>query len=849
MKKALAAIILSGTFASYSATIDGSYSIVIPKKRPNGIMKAIEEAGNELAAALKEGAGIDAKVVWSNEFKGQLRKNPAIFLGAGPAEKAGVMPADLKGFENAIVEKGRNIYIFGRDTQCMEKEKNAPWKKCVLPTVKGVTRFMEKFMDVRFLGPGRVGMDVPKLEKIEVPDGYSDRHLPPIDYSPTPGYTMLYGYAANAFGTGMYHSYGGHTYAKACPHQKYFKEHPEYFGLVNGRRTATPLHNSTLCISNPAIEDLLVKELVEKLDGGAECVQLGQQDGRQWCQCEECKVYGGPKADAVGEKLWILHRKVAERVAKMRPGKKINIISYSETAVPPKTFSEFPENVMIEVCHPTEMRLKTWTENYKVPQGFVVYIYLWGNYPVMGFTAKRSYMRCAEMVKMFKRYGVHGVYRCGFGDLFGMEGPVYYLFGRLLDEPECDVGAVVKEYCDRAFGPAGDNMVEFFNTLDRRLMAVDLMENKDSAFGPATPQSPLDLLAFVYTPDVAAKMQASLVAAEGLVETDKQKKRIELVRREFDYARNLGKVAALYASYRFDPSKPTFAPLANALVEREKILDAIFGGNSDPAGLPVPFPGWPEIKPFGNNQRRILMSNGRLKAGIGSPLRWDAKMMLEKGLLPGKDRASLDVGRADAEPGFADFEKGAWAKCRWNAINGIQSEKPLVFSRFKILAGKDGLYVAAEGKMGRHPRIAGTERDGPCGGEECFVLTVSPKDSATAFYRFMWNVNPESRWDGMQGHITDPLDPKFGKVDSVWNGEWTVKSEYKDGLWRSMVKIPYATLGTDVPGKGTAWGFNLGRIADGAAKNSFRVFLLWSPNFENPRGILDPSSMGAIRFR
>ena len=223
--------------------------------------------------------------------------------------------------------------------------------------------------------------------------------------------------------------------------------------------------------------------------------------------------------------------------------------------------------------------------------------------------------------------------------------------------------------------------------------------------------------------------------------------------------------------------------------------------------------------------------------------------MLEKGLLPGKDRSSLDVGRADAEPDFADFEKGAWAKCDWNVMNGIQSEKPLVFSRFKMLAGKEGLYIAAEGKMGQHPRIAGTDRDGPCGGEECFVLTVSPKDSTSAFYRFMWNVNPESRWDGMQGHITDPLDPKFGKVDSVWDGEWTVKSEFKNGLWRSMVKIPYATLGSGIPGKGSSWGFNLGRIADGAAKNSFRVFLLWSPNFENPRGILDPSSMGAIRFR
>ena len=841
--------VLGAAFASSAAVIDGSYHIVVPKKRPLGVQNALEQAGKELASALKEGAGLDVEVVWSSDFKGAMRKSPAIFLGADAAVKAGVMPADLKGFGNVIAEKGGNLYLFGRDVQRFPKEKNPPWKKCVLPTVKAVTRFMEKFLDVRFLGPGEVGKDIPKTAKVEVPAGFFDRHLPPIDYAPATGYTLTFGYAANAFGPGAYHSYGGHTYHHACPQAKYFKEHPEYFGLVNGRRTPLPLKNSTLCISNPKIEDLLVEELVARLDEGAAGVQLGQQDGRQWCQCAECKAYGGPAADTVGEKLWILHRRVAERVAKLRPGKIVNIISYSETATPPKTFREFPENVMIEVCHPTEARLKNWTENYKVPHGFVVYIYLWGNYPMPGLTAKRSYMRCAEMVRMFRRYGVHGIYRCGFGELFGTEGPAYYLFGRLIDEPEADVNAVVQEYCDRAYGPAAEPMREFHDTLDRRLMASDLMENPDSEFGSASPQNPLDLLAYIYTPDVAAKMEACLVRAEGLAETQKQKTRLALVRREFDYARNLGKVAALYASYRFDPTELTFAPLADALEERGKILDVIYGGDDNPAGLPAPFPGWPEIAPFGNNERRVLMSNGRLRARIGSPLRWNAKMMRERKMLPGKSRYSLEAVRTDVVPAFGDFEQGAWAACGWNEVSGIMSEKPLVMSRFKLLAGKDCLYLAVEGGMGKEPRINGAGRDGPCGGEECFVMTVSPKDSTDAYFRFMWNVDPNSRWDGRQGHITDPLDPKFGSVDSSWNGNWTVQSEFKDGLWRSMVALPYATLGEKAPGKGVAWGFNVGRIADCAAKNSYRVYLLWNPNFESPTGVLDPAACGLLKFQ
>jgi hypothetical protein len=64
-----------------------------------------------------------------------------------------------------------------------------------------------------------------------------------------------------------------------------------------------------------------------------------------------------------------------------------------------------------------------------------------------------------------------------------------------------------------------------------------------------------------------------------------------------------------------------------------------------------------------------------------------------------------------------------------------------------------------------------------------------------------------------------------------------------------MVSIPYAALGVAAPGKGAVWGFNIGRIADCAAKNSYRVYLLWNPNFESPTGVLDPAARGSLKFR
>ena len=72
------------------------------------------------------------------------------------------------------------------------------------------------------------------------------------------------------------------------------------------------------------------------------------------------------------------------------------------------------------------------------------------------------------------------------------------------------------------------------------------------------------------------------------------------------------------------------------------------------------------------------MSNGRLGARIGSPLRWNVRMMRERKMLPGKSRMELEAVRTEDEPEFGDFEKGEWARCAWQPMNGVMSEKPLV---------------------------------------------------------------------------------------------------------------------------------------------------------------------------
>ncbi|NCA14580.1 MAG: DUF4838 domain-containing protein, partial [Proteobacteria bacterium] len=95
------------------------------------------------------------------------------------------------------------------------------------------------------------------------------------------------------------------------------------------------------------------------LDEGFQSVDLGQPDGFRACQCEACAKLFDTGGDW-SEKLWLLHRKLAERVLAARPGKTVCLMSYILTANPPKSFREFPANTQIMLTGTNDDDLAPW---------------------------------------------------------------------------------------------------------------------------------------------------------------------------------------------------------------------------------------------------------------------------------------------------------------------------------------------------------------------------------------------------------------------------------------------------------------------------------------------------------
>ena len=846
---AVAVALCAASFTAAAVVVDSSYTIVLPDYERSGIGAELCRAADTLKAALKEGAGLELQIQTTKKFKG----GRAIYIGEAAAKRAGLVPSDMKDFSSVIAEKGGDIYVFGCDRAIHPGIGANPRHMAPVPTLRAIARFMEEYMDVRFLAPGDVGTDIPKIEKVEVPDGTFNRNDPRLEYSVAPHGTALYDYANGIFGRGRYYSYGGHTYPKACPPSKYFKDHPEYFGLIGGKRIGSDERNPTLCISNPEVQELLVEELKRKFDAGSDVVQLAQQDGWQYCECEKCKAFGGPGAEYIGEKIWRLHRDIAERLLKERPGKIVHILCYSATLKPPQTFRKFPANVMIELCHVSPEQLEEW-KNYEVPKGFTAYIYLWGGYQPLGYTPKRSWLRCRDFAKMMVDYGIHGVYRCGYGELFGLEGPTYWVFNHAIENPDLDVSQTVDEYCLRAFGPAAaPQMRKFYETLDRRLRGINLMEGgldggalrQTDSYRDAQIQAPMELLAFVYTPTVVKTMEASLAAAERLADTPKRKKRLELVRTEFNYAKNLGQIATLYAGFLTSPTKGTLAPLLDKIDERNALLDDIC---SEKDGRARVMDGWPEIKLFRGIPRPFLHSNGRLLATLGSPIGWDTKVLRESGVLPGAYIKSYKVARTAAAPAAGDFEGGEWAAAAWEDLVGMQMEKVKQKARFKALAGADALYVAMESDLADASPVDDFGRDGPVWRTENCDMMVAVGNQIDKRCHFIFAPIDGSFYDARFGFLKDPLDPYFRSDDKRWNGPVEVKNSRGGGKWKLFIKLPYAALDATAPKPGDVWRFNIGRDTNKYQRPSKPVQLLWNPNLQS-RSFTSPYAMGRLEFK
>ncbi|MEI6684672.1 MAG: DUF4838 domain-containing protein, partial [Planctomycetota bacterium] len=367
------------------------YQIVIPKVN----------ASDSIGDGLKQTAKLMQAAFQANGFNIAISmegthdaSKPAIYLvdtSYAKDKKVDISKLNGWGYIHKVIDN--NLIIAGRDESAPAKsiEPRRPyWDR--FGTTKGVVDFLQKYVGTRFiypdLGPAQPisasaridllkspAIEYLKISSITIPINLDIIKTPSIEFNTAhPARGSFYDIAHNRFPM-VDTLFGGHTYERAIPREKYGETHPEYFALINGQRTANAPGNAQYCISNPDVQKLIYEDMINSINMGFKAVDIGQPDGFRACQCEKCeKLYNTGKD--WGEKLWLFHRSLAEKVEIEKPGNRVTIMSYIQTENPPKSFKSFPKNTRILLTGTNEEDIAPWL-NHEVPAGFSSYIYNW----------------------------------------------------------------------------------------------------------------------------------------------------------------------------------------------------------------------------------------------------------------------------------------------------------------------------------------------------------------------------------------------------------------------------------------------------------------------------------------
>ena len=382
MKKSLSLLVLLSVQILYAASSGliisdrgkSAYKIVYADSdRSPEVNAQVKKSAATLQQIVKLSTGAALSIVPESAFK---KDSPAIYVGKVSALKN--IGADQR-WASHILVKGRDIYLWGEDRHFPQVKlpESAAYRSFIAGTHSAVLRFGAEFAGAVYLILPELKYSIPFAGKIIVPADYRHDNVPKILYTIARGKNLNYDLGNNFRAAPWNRSFGGHSHNLAVPWNKYWKTHPEYFFQQGPDKPRNGWNvRPQYCLSNPAVQELIYQHILSELDKGYEQTQLGQSDSFHVCYCRECIKARGKNSP--GEFLWRMHRDMALRLMKDRPGKKVVIMAYGPTWQPPKTFDSFPPNVIIELA---SFNLKNAAEPGSVWQQ-------WMKFPI----AKTSYL-------------------------------------------------------------------------------------------------------------------------------------------------------------------------------------------------------------------------------------------------------------------------------------------------------------------------------------------------------------------------------------------------------------------------------------------------------------------------
>lgn len=328
-----------------------------------------------------------------------------------------------------------------------------------------------------------------------------------------------------------------HTFNELVPPEKYFEEHPEYYSLVRGGRTA---EYAQLCLTNPDVVRVTIESVFRWIEENPKSTifSVSQNDWEGYCECESCAALDAREGTQAGTLITFCN-KIAEAVSAQHPDKYIDTLAYRYTQEPPKYVRPHP-NLIVRLCHmepscdshplATCPKNADYIEDLRAWSEITEKVYIWhyvtnfSHYlmPFPNFNAIR------EDIRFYDEAGVDGLFCQGnFSSKGGGEMAELrsYVLAQLLWDPTRDTDALVDEFLRGVYGPAWRPIREYFDLLHARVreenIHIDLYSPPESGHLP---------------PKLRRKSQALFQEALDLAKSSIFAARVEEVRSWMDYA-------------------------------------------------------------------------------------------------------------------------------------------------------------------------------------------------------------------------------------------------------------------------------------------------------------------------
>ena len=284
-----------------------------------------------------------------------------------------------------------------------------------------------------------------------------------------------------------------------------FEQYPEFYSEVDGERICDPVvHRRAYCVTNPAFAEWVAEWTRSKLRRTApmEFVSITHADSPSFCRCSACQASYG-EVGITGTYIRFANR-VAASVATEFPDARIITFAYGMTFAPSSVKAQ--PNVRVcwapisaDYAHALDEGVPNLDRDFigqldqwlRDTTQLGIWYYQWQADKLMPrlmlYPTKRN-------LKLFRDRGVDQVFiemnlatykrnRVSDGDKFlpvwgdadkngwfvipyGLEHLRAYVYARLLWDPDFDVTAGIREFCQVYYGAAADEMIAYVNTLE-----------------------------------------------------------------------------------------------------------------------------------------------------------------------------------------------------------------------------------------------------------------------------------------------------------------------------------------------------------------------------------------------